>query len=124
MTKPNVTRARGNGGIRENKVEKRVAEAALPTRSLMTMRGPCGWQEGCVWNGLLIEGLCAEHRSEKLRRARVARWQAGRSRPTPPPGGLADHSAPWACASGRGGCEVCTGKPTYEEWVHGRRHEE
>ncbi len=118
MTKPIVTLRRGNGGRRLNKVEKDDMTAALANRAEINGEGACGWDEGCVWTGRLIDGLCAEHRGELKRRARVERWQQGRSRPVPPPPGMADHTAPWRC--GLDGCEVCGGKPTYEAWAGAR----
>lgn len=116
MTKPIETLRRGNGGLRLNKVEKDDPTVALPTHShIVYSEGPCGWAEGCVWRGRLLDGLCAEHRSEGLRRERVRRWQEGRSKPTPPKDYNADHTAPWRCSLEV--CEVCVDKPTYEEWV-------
>lgn len=105
----------GNGGKRLTKVEKMVA--ALADKRI-NGEGACGWEDGCVWNGVLIDGLCAEHRSEKLREARVRRWQEGRSKPTPPPEYGADHTAPWHCRVQ--GCEKCDGKMGYEEWAGSR----
>lgn len=117
MTKPIVTLRRGNGGIRLNKVEK-------PDDGALVGDNPrCGWMEGgqaaCMWRGRLVEGLCAEHRSEMLRVARVRRWQEGRSRTALPTDSLPDHSAPWRCQIGEA-CGVCAGKPDYKGWVDGR----
>ena len=118
MTKPIETLRRGNGGRRLNKVEKDDPTAALANRAKINGRGACKWAEGCVWNGVLIDGLCAEHRSEMLRVERVRRWQEGKSKPTPPPEYRPDHTAPWQCRVGSR-CKVCAKKPTYEEWASG-----
>ena len=122
MTKPLHTRRRGNGGKRLNKVEKDNFTDVLANRGKFNGRGPCGWTEGgqsaCLWRGDLIDGMCAEHRSEMLRIARVKRWQEGRAKTSLPAKVLPDHSAPWRCQKVE--CKVCVDKPTYEEWVRKR----
>ncbi len=118
MTKPRVTRARGNGGIRENKIDRLAMNhpPATPARQphISYSTGRCNFQyndgQRCTWDGELLDAMCQEHRSEVMTAARVKRWQEGRSRPTPPAPGTRDDSAPWS----DGGRD---GKPTYAEWA-------
>lgn len=116
MTKPIETRRRGNGGRRLNKVEKDDNTGAL-----VGVNPRCSWTENgqpaCVWQGWLRDGLCVEHRGEMLRVERVKRWQEGRSRTIVPAEYALDHTAPWHCRLGAGACDVCEGKPDYQEWA-------
>lgn len=90
-----LTRHRGNGGLRENKVEKLAMDMGRtlePTRHdhIEYTRGRCAYEfDGqsdarCVWEGLLLDGMCKEHREWVRRAARQLeihrRWRARKRR--------------------------------------------
>lgn len=81
--------------------------------------GHCGYRYSdgarCVWEGRLLDGMCAEHRwltkqAEQVR-ARQEKQKAMREKPV-------DHTTPWHC--GLSGCKKCAGKPSHRAYWNAR----